>query len=100
MSQQNDAKVLEIAQALIQADPQNYVHPLNAAQALIRMQRGQEALTYLQQALAPGRPMTRTAGIGQLAQQFGDTQLESHGCRLMADGSSLTDHRTTHSVNA
>jgi tetratricopeptide (TPR) repeat protein len=69
-SQQNDAKVFEIAQALVQADPQNYVHPLNAAQALIRMQRGQEALPYLQQArgLAPAE---QQPAIDTLIQQVG-----------------------------
>ncbi|MBW7884962.1 MAG: O-antigen ligase family protein [Caldilineaceae bacterium] len=67
-AQGNDAKVVEIAQALMQVDPNNYQHPLNAAQALLRLDRTAEAIPYLDHArqLAPA---DQQAAIDALLQQ-------------------------------
>ena len=66
----NDAKVVEIEQQLMQLDPQNYQHPLAVAQALMRQQRNQEALSFAQQALALA-PDDQKAAIQQLVTQLG-----------------------------
>ena len=70
MATGNDAKVIEIEQQLMQLDPQNYQHPLAVAQALLRQQRNQEALTMAQQALALA-PEDQKAVIQQLVTQLG-----------------------------
>jgi tetratricopeptide (TPR) repeat protein len=67
---QNDAKVVEIGQQLLQLEPQNYQHPLAIAQALMRQQRNGEALTFAQQALALA-PDDQKAVIQQLVSQLG-----------------------------
>ena len=54
----------------MQLDPQNYQHPLAVAQALLRQQRNQEALTMAQQALALA-PEDQKAVIQQLVTQLG-----------------------------
>jgi tetratricopeptide (TPR) repeat protein/O-antigen ligase len=66
----NDAKVVEIGQQLMQLDPQNYQHPLAVAQALMRQQRTQEALSLAQQALALA-PDDQKPVIQQLVAQLG-----------------------------
>ena len=66
----NDAKVVEIEQQLMQLDPQNYQHPLAVAQAMLRLQRNQEALSFAQQALALA-PNDAKAAIQQLVTQLG-----------------------------
>jgi tetratricopeptide (TPR) repeat protein len=65
--QQNDAKVVELAQALMQAEPTSFEHPLSAAQALQRMGRKADALNYANQALNLA-PVSETAAITQLIQ--------------------------------
>ena len=66
----NDAKVIEIEQQLMQLDPQNYQHPLAVAQALLRQQRNQDALSFAQKALALA-PDDQKAAIQQLVTQLG-----------------------------
>ncbi len=50
-AQENDAKVLELAQALMQLEPGNFEHPLSAALALRRLGEEASALDYANQAL-------------------------------------------------
>ncbi|HMN30274.1 MAG TPA: tetratricopeptide repeat protein, partial [Caldilineaceae bacterium] len=64
---QDDAKVVELAQALMQAEPSSFEHPLSAAQALQRMGRKADALTYANQALNLA-PESEKATITQLIQ--------------------------------
>ncbi|MDQ3249671.1 MAG: O-antigen ligase family protein, partial [Chloroflexota bacterium] len=52
MSQQNSAKALEVTQALIGLEPQNFQHPLVAAQAFQTLGQTVEARTFAEQALA------------------------------------------------
>lgn len=68
-AQPNDAKVVEIGQALMALDPQNYQHPLLVAQAQARLNRIPEALTAAQQALTLA-PEDQKAVIQQLIQQL------------------------------
>jgi tetratricopeptide (TPR) repeat protein len=49
---QDDRKVVEIAQSLIGAEPNNYQHPLNIAQALERAGQIENARQFAEQALA------------------------------------------------
>ena len=67
---QNDAKLLEVNLALAQLDPQNYQYPLTSAQALQRLERNAEALTFAQQALALA-PDDQKAAVQTLVQQLG-----------------------------
>jgi tetratricopeptide (TPR) repeat protein len=67
----NDAKVLEMAQALIGLEPNNFEHQLSAAQALQRMGQEVDALTYANHALALA-PMTDTLVISQFIQTLND----------------------------
>jgi tetratricopeptide (TPR) repeat protein len=65
--QGNDAKVVELAQAMMQLDPTSFEHPLSAAQALQRLGQGDEALTYANQALALA-PVEAQSAITELIQ--------------------------------
>jgi tetratricopeptide (TPR) repeat protein len=67
---QNDAKVVEVSQRLMQLDPQNYQHPFAMAQALARLGRTQEAVTFAQQARALA-PADQQPAIEQLLAQLG-----------------------------
>ena len=67
--QSNDAKVVEIAQALATLDPANFLYPWQAAQALVRLNRPQEALPYAQQALPLANPEQQPA-VDALIQQI------------------------------
>jgi tetratricopeptide (TPR) repeat protein len=67
---QNDAKVVEVGQQLMQLDAQNYQHPLSVAQALARLGRTQEAVTFAQQARALA-PADQQPAIEQLLAQLG-----------------------------
>jgi tetratricopeptide (TPR) repeat protein len=67
---QNDPKVIELGQQLMQLDPQNYQYPLTVAQALQRQGRNAEAVAMAQQALALA-PEEQKAGIEQLIAQLG-----------------------------
>ncbi len=51
-SMQDDRKVVEIAQALMALEPNNYQHPLNIAQALKRVDQFDNARQFGEQALA------------------------------------------------
>jgi tetratricopeptide (TPR) repeat protein len=63
----DDAKVVEIAQSLMQLEPQSFEHPLSAAQALQRLGQTNQALTYANQALALA-PIEAQGEITQLIQ--------------------------------
>ena len=69
VQQADDAKVVEIAQALAALDPTNFIHPWQAAQALVRLNRLQEALSYAQQALPLASPEQQPA-VDALIQQI------------------------------
>ena len=69
MQQGEDARVVEIAQALSTLEPTNFLHPWQAAQALIRLNRPQDALPYAQQALTLATPEQQPA-IDALIQQI------------------------------
>lgn len=69
VQQGEDAKVVEIAQALAALDPANFLHPWQAAQALLRLNRAQEALPFAQQALTLAGPEQQPA-IEALIQQI------------------------------
>lgn len=69
-SVQNDAKVIEVNQQLMQLDPQNYQYPWALAQALARGQRNAEALPYAQQALTLA-PADQQPLIQQLIAELG-----------------------------
>ena len=60
---------MEVNQALMALDGQNYQYPLAAAQALVRMERPQDALVYAQQALALA-PEEQKPPIEQLVSQL------------------------------
>jgi tetratricopeptide (TPR) repeat protein len=68
--QGNQAKVLEMTQALMALDPQNYQYMLDAGMALLNLARGPEALPLFQQAktLAPAE---QQAAIDALITQAG-----------------------------
>jgi len=69
MQQGEDARVVEIAQTLSTLEPTNFLHPWQAAQALIRLNRPQDALPYAQQALTLATPEQQPA-IDALIQQI------------------------------
>jgi tetratricopeptide (TPR) repeat protein/O-antigen ligase len=65
----NDARVVEIAQTLMQLDPTSFEHPLSAAQALQRLGQGEAALNYANQALALA-PVDAQEAITELIQSL------------------------------
>ena len=67
---QDNARQADAAQALMKLDPQNYQYPLVAAQAMARLNRGQEALPLAQQALALA-PENQKEAITLFIQQLG-----------------------------
>ncbi|RIK40011.1 MAG: hypothetical protein DCC55_16330 [Chloroflexi bacterium] len=63
--QEDDSRVLEIAQILMQLEPANFEHPWSAAQAARRLGQAENALAYANQALSLA-PETEKAAIAQL----------------------------------
>ena len=69
IQQGDDTRVVEVAQALAALDPANFLYPWQAAQALVRLNRAQEALPYAQQALTLATPEQQQA-VNLLIQQI------------------------------
>ena len=69
-TKQDDRMVVEIAQALMTLEPENYQHPLNIAQALKRAGQTDNARQFAQQALALA-PADQQAAITALIAELG-----------------------------